>query len=141
MLKIVLQKNKYCWTMIANGQDQLFRVGKDLGVYSKHSGKPQQAFKQGSDLCLFLKILFWLLSKEELLRKEWKHKDQLRRLPQLSSPERDAVADTNMVICVSYKGLGVPCGLQPVILPPTFGVLICKLEKIIVTTAYGCYEN
>lgn len=40
--------------------------GKDLGLYSKCSGKPQKGFKKGSDLCLFLKLLFWLKSKEEM---------------------------------------------------------------------------
>lgn len=40
--------------------------GRNLGLYSKCSGKPQQGFKKGSDLCLFLKLLFRLMSKEEM---------------------------------------------------------------------------
>lgn len=32
--------------------------GKDLRLYSKCSGKSQKGFKKGSDLCLFLKLLF-----------------------------------------------------------------------------------
>lgn len=74
MLRIVqsLQKIECCWTMMANRASYAGWVvpGKDLGLYSKHSGKPLKGFKQESDLYLFLKILFWLLSKEEILREE-----------------------------------------------------------------------
>lgn len=81
-------------------QEQLRRAGwpqERTGLCSKCNGKIQKGFKQGSELCLFLKILLWLLSRDEIDKGGAEARRPAEDLLRQSRPERNVFACTNTV--------------------------------------------
>lgn len=78
--------------------------GKDLGLYSPFSTKPQKAFKQGHGLGLFLEILFWLTGKEEIGKGGIEAQRPPKKPRHMSRPGRNS----KVIMCI-VLGLGVQC--------------------------------